>query len=278
MARNRFRGAVCSVFFAAVAPVMLAQQGSVQDESFFREKLYPLMHEVQCNLCHNDNGVASVTRLQFPSPEATDDQITALGLKLIDLVDRQDPQQSILLLKPTNRMDHTGGERITPGSPEEEVLLTWINYLAGLSEEQVRLAQEKIGRAQRLSLHDLTLRRLTHSQYNSTVRDLIGDQSRPADGFPGEDFVHGFKNQPEGQGVPPLQAEEYSSAAERLARNTFRGGDHQGLIPCEPASAQDLDCASQFVKQFGLTPHFRFDLDIATSPGPAASLLIGVPA
>ena len=25
-------------------------------------------------------------------------------------------------------------------------------------------------------------------------------------------------------------------------------------------------------------PHFRFDLDIATSPGPAASLLIGVPA
>jgi hypothetical protein len=136
-------------------------------------------------------------------------------------------------------------------------LLGWINYLAGLSEEQTRLAKAKIERAERLGLRGLTLRRLTHSQYNATVRDLVGDQSQPANGFPREDFIHGFKNQPEGQGIPPLLAEGYSSAAERLARNTFRGGDHQGLIPCEPASAQDLDCAGRFVKQFGLKAYRR---------------------
>ena len=39
------------------------------------------------------------------------------------------------------------------------------------------------------------MRRLTHSQYNHTVRDLLGEETRPADQFPSEDFVHGFTNQ-----------------------------------------------------------------------------------
>jgi hypothetical protein len=61
------------------------------------------------------------------------------------------------------------------------------------------------------------LRRLTHSQYNHTVLDLLGDPSNPANQFPPDDFVHGFKTQYEAQGIPPLLAEAYSAAAERLA-------------------------------------------------------------
>ncbi len=95
------------------------------------------------------------------------------------------------------------------------------------------------------------LRRLTHSQYNNTVRDLLGDQSRPADRFPPESFVHGFKNQAQGQSVPPLLAEAYGLAAERLARNAFRAGDINGLIPCRPASPDDAACRLQFIRKFG---------------------------
>jgi len=36
------------------------------------------------------------------------------------------------------------------------------------------------------------MRRLTHSQYNHTVRDLLGDQTAPAMQFPPADFVNGF--------------------------------------------------------------------------------------
>jgi hypothetical protein len=222
------------------------------DDSYFSEKLYPLMVNSQCNLCHNDNGVAAATRLQFPSAEAEPAQITAFGLGLMALVDREHPEKSLLVRKPTNQVEHTGGERFAPGSEQEGVLLGWVNYLVGLSEDQVRAAQQKIARAGRHTVEPLTVRRLTHSQYNNTVRDLLGDQSRPADGFPKEDFIHGFKNQLEGQGVPPLQAEAYSEAAERLARSAFRGGDQQGLIPCEPASATDPVCGTEFVRQFGL--------------------------
>jgi Protein of unknown function (DUF1592)/Protein of unknown function (DUF1588)/Protein of unknown function (DUF1587)/Protein of unknown function (DUF1595)/Protein of unknown function (DUF1585) len=95
--------------------------------------------------------------------------------------------------------------------------------------------------------------RLTHSQYNNTVRDLLGDQTRPADEFPQEDFVDGFKNQSLAQDVPPLLAEAYANSAEKLARNAFLGGrDLKGLVPCTPRSPADLDCAERFVRRFGL--------------------------
>src|SRR5436190_23727062 len=83
------------------------------------------------------------------------------------------------------------------------------------------------------------MRRLTHSQYNHTVHDLLGDQTNPANQFPQEDFVNGFKNQASSQSVPPLLAEAYSAAAEKLARNTFRGGDSKHLVPCRARSAGD---------------------------------------
>ena len=55
------------------------------------------------------------------------------------------------------------------------------------------------------------VRRLTHAQYNNTVRDLLGDYSKPAERFPPEDYVDGFKNQLTAQGMPPLLVETYST-------------------------------------------------------------------
>src|SRR5438105_3442595 len=94
------------------------------------------------------------------------------------------------------------------------------------------------------------LRRLTHSQYNNTVRDLLGDQTRPADDFPQEDFVNGFKNQVASQDISPLLAEAYDAAAERLAKSAFLGGqDTNHLIPCQSGAA---GCAEKFIRSFGL--------------------------
>jgi len=96
------------------------------------------------------------------------------------------------------------------------------------------------------------VRRLTHNQFNNTVRDLLGDNTRPADHFPPEDYVNGFKNQISAQDIPPLLAQVYANAAERLARSTFLGGrDDNKLIPCQPKSAADSACAHQFVRTFG---------------------------
>jgi hypothetical protein len=84
------------------------------------------------------------------------------------------------------------------------------------------------------------------------VRELLGDQTRPADQFPPEDFVHGFKNQSASQDVSPMLAAAYNAAAERLARAAFPSGeDANKLLPCRPVGASDTRCAKAFVQSFG---------------------------
>jgi len=234
-------------FFAASALLLPGQQVS------FIEKVYPIFETAGCRNCHNVEGVASATRLHFPVEEAAKNRLDAFGKSLVELVDRRNPGNSILLMKPTQRVQHTGGERIPKGSPEEATLKSWIGYLAKLSgaelTEALRYRQEEASGYGAVT--KVVLRRLTQSQYNNTVRDLLKDTSSPASQFPPEDFVNGFKNQYQALSVSPLLTEAYSRAAERLAANAFRRGDSRGLIPCKPASESDAVCRTKFIRTFG---------------------------
>jgi hypothetical protein len=217
--------------------------------SDFRTNLYPILEKANCRACHNAEGVASATRLHFPEADADAQKVEDFGNSLVILIDRAQPEASLLLKKPTARIPHTGGERIKPGSPEEAVLKTWIAKLAQLSGPDLTKALkyrelESVGTG---AATDPELRRLTHSQYNHTVRDLLGDQTSPALQFPPEDFVNGFRNQSRGQSLSPLLVEGYSNAAEKLARSAFRGGDTHGLIPCKASG----DCGKRFIREFG---------------------------
>ena len=217
----------------------------------FTDELYPILEAAQCALCHNDNGIASRTRLRFPEDGASTAAVTSFGLSLGQFVDRNTPEQSLLFRKPTNRLDHTGGERIRQGSAEERTLRAWIGHLAKLPGDRVDAAQQQRDELSRKPIAEIQIRRLTHEQYNNTVRDLLGDETRPADAFPKEDFVHGFTNQAEGQNIAPLLAEAYNRAAETMARIAFQTGDYRGLVPCRPASADDASCRAHFIRTFG---------------------------
>lgn len=237
------RPALFSLLFAALASAQV-------DNGFFSEKLYPAMRAAQCYVCHTDNGVANATRFEFPPEDASREQIEAFGVSLAKVVEPGAPETSLLYLKPTNRTNHPGGERIKQGSEEEKLLLEWVRHLASLSPEEIANASE-VATEETGERHALSVRRLTHSQYNNAVRDLLGELSRPADQFPPEDFIHGFKNQIHGQSTSPLLMEGYSAAAEKVARNAFRGGDQNHLIPCSPAGPNDQACMERFVRAFG---------------------------
>src|SRR5262245_46958350 len=267
--------AVCIVALAATTRQAASSQQAVAGPISFSRTLYPIFEAAQCRGCHSEDGVASATRLHFPEPTASPEEVEAFGVTLAVLVDRDDPGRSLLINKPTNRERHTGGERIHPGSFEEQALTEWVRHLATVSADGVAAARDRLASAGAPAARDQLLRRLTHSQYNNTVRDLLGDHSRPADRFPPEDFVNGFKNQLRTQGMPPLLAEAYGSAAERLALNAFRAGDVNGLVPCnpstgsglprassrgKPAGAKDVTCRDQFVRTFGRRA-FRRPLD-----------------
>ncbi len=177
-------------------------------------------------------------------------KIDAFGNSLVVLIDRDQPDNSLLLKKPTARVPHTGGERIKPGSPEETVLKAWIATLSHLSGSELATAlkyRDLENADSGAASQDAELRRLTHSQYDHTVRDLLGDQTSPAMQFPPEDFINGFRNQSRGQSLSPLLVEGYSNAAEKLASSAFRGGDTHRLIPCKPS----IPCRARFVREFG---------------------------
>src|SRR4029077_15691574 len=207
-------------------------------------------------LCHATDGVASGTRIHFPDKGASQDQIHLFGLSLAAVVNRSSPSESLLFVKPTNRIKHTGGVRIKPGSDEEEILNQWIQYLASTSDESLTAERHRLGESAGAAKQEHLVRRLTHSQYDNTVRDLLGDYSRPALHFPPEDYVDGFKNQAQYQGMPPLLVEAYSTSAEKLALNAFRAGDINHLIPCKAVSATDVKCLDLFVRALDV-PAFR---------------------
>ena len=226
-------------------------QTSVPTPAFFSDKVFPVLQEARCSGCHASDGVASATRLHFPDKGATPAQVQAFGLSLAPLVNRADAPKSLLLGKPTNVIRHTGGERIHPGSDEEKILAQWVQFLASTPDDKLASMTKSLGDTGEAGPVEL-VRRMTHAQYDNTVRDLLNDFSRPALRFPPEDYVDGFKNQLTAQGMPPLLVETYSTSAEKLATNAFRVGDINGLVPCKPSSAADDKCRDEFIRKFGL--------------------------
>lgn len=63
----------------------------------------------------------------------------------------------------------------------------------------------------------VTLRRLNRSEYNNTVRDLIGIDLQPANDFPSDDVGHGFDNIGDVLSLSPVLMERYFDAAQAIA-------------------------------------------------------------
>ncbi|WP_437591233.1 DUF1592 domain-containing protein [Sorangium sp. So ce1000] len=80
------------------------------------------------------------------------------------------------------------------------------------------------------------LRRMTRVEYDNTIFDLLGDDSRPARGFVPEEESLGFNNQAAALVVSPLLAEQYMTAAEGIAARAV-GKLLGGAPACREAAA-----------------------------------------
>jgi hypothetical protein len=96
------------------------------------------------------------------------------------------------------------------------------------------------------------LRRLTRTEYNNTVGDLLGDTTKPADDFAPDEELLGFAA---GLSVSPLLAEQYMNAAEALSVQATE--DLPSLLGCDPASKGEDACANTFIDAFGKTAYRR---------------------
>ena len=69
----------------------------------------------------------------------------------------------------------------------------------------------------------VTSRRLNRSEYNNTVRDLLGVDINPAKDFPQDDSGYGFDNIGDVLSLSPVLMEQYLSAAEKIVQTALFG-------------------------------------------------------
>jgi hypothetical protein len=62
----------------------------------------------------------------------------------------------------------------------------------------------------------VTIRRLNRTDYNNTIRDLVGIDFNPAEDFPSDDIGHGFDNIGDVLTLSPVLMERYLAAAENI--------------------------------------------------------------
>lgn len=93
-----------------------------------------------------------------------------------------------------------------------------------------------------------TLRLLTRTQYDNTLLDLLGDDTRPAQTFPPEHRVENFENNAETHKANPLLVERYWAAARDVSARAV--ADRIDFIaPCPDANS--LVCVDAFLTSFG---------------------------
>jgi len=93
------------------------------------------------------------------------------------------------------------------------------------------------------------VRRLTHIEYDNTVRDLLGVDTQPSSGFEADLAQDGFTNNAAGQNVTPALTEQYVLAAESLSEAAT--ANLPGFMGCEPVGDNEAACVQQFIQDFG---------------------------
>jgi hypothetical protein len=94
----------------------------------------------------------------------------------------------------------------------------------------------------------VSLRRLNRAEYDNTVRDLLGDTTRPARDFPMDDISSaGFDNDADVLSMSPLLMEKYAAAAEKLVNEAWKQGT---VRTCELTPADPQPCARELLGRF----------------------------
>ncbi len=167
-----------------------------------------------CYLCHND-------RLKN-----ADVDLQAYGTTASIARDPQTWEKAVMKMR-TRQMPPP------PLSPPSEAEIAAITgWIENELERDLRLARPDPGR--------VTARRLNRTEYDNTVRDLLGVKLRPADDFPQDDTGYGFDNVADVLSLSPVLMEKYVAAAERVARAALFGlGDLQPtLVRLQPPGAK----------------------------------------
>ncbi|WP_437795929.1 DUF1592 domain-containing protein [Sorangium sp. So ce693] len=95
------------------------------------------------------------------------------------------------------------------------------------------------------------LTRLTHAQYDNSIRDLFGKDMKASAAFLADPAFEGFNNNAKGLLVSDRLARDYRRAAETIAADAVVDQAVLGkILPCAP-EGDGAACARQFIRELG---------------------------
>jgi hypothetical protein len=113
-----------------------------------------------------------------------------------------------------------------PTTAEREQLSAWLDATLGAVDCGLKRDPGRV-----------TIRRLNRTEYNNTIRDLVGVRFQPAEDFPADDVGYGFDNIGDVLTLPPLLMEKYLAAAERIIEEAFKSPELKKKLIGDPPLA-----------------------------------------
>jgi Protein of unknown function (DUF1592)/Protein of unknown function (DUF1588)/Protein of unknown function (DUF1587)/Protein of unknown function (DUF1585)/Protein of unknown function (DUF1595) len=111
------------------------------------------------------------------------------------------------------------------------------------------LAPPREGACEKVNPGPAPVRRLTRTEYDNTVRDLLGEDKGLAKNFPKEELQHSFDNSADLRSVSDVLAENYTSAAATIGKTVV---EKMGtFLACDAAKEGDDTCLNKFFDGFG---------------------------
>lgn len=94
-------------------------------------------------------------------------------------------------------------------------------------------------------------RRLSRTELDNTVRDLLGDTTNPAAKYLAEDEYRPFDNDYSVQSASSALIDSVEAFAEAAAARAMAPENRSSLVPCTPTGAGDAVCFRQTIEQVG---------------------------
>jgi hypothetical protein len=165
----------------------------------FSKTVLPILSD-NCVTCHNDQDFAGdLDMAPFRDPKV--------------VAQRPDVWKKVLDMLSSGKMPPREMPPLAPG--QAVAVMGWVERTYGLSAAHRDPATADPGR--------VTARRLNRTEYNNTVRDLLGVTLKPADEFPVDDSGYGFDNIGDVLTISPMLMEKYVRAARAVSQAAVFG-------------------------------------------------------
>ncbi len=152
----------------------------------FQKNVQPFL-AAHCYKCHGPDDIEGEVRLD----QFTDDAALVKGMPTLEKA-----------LKMLSARKMPPKDETRPGEEEYSPVVAWIDSYTNKFYMDGPINPGRV-----------TLHRLNRTEYNNTIRDLLGIDFRPADAFPVDDAGYGFDNNGDVLSIAPMLMAKYLDAA-----------------------------------------------------------------